>query len=106
MYSLAVPVAVEERPGASQAMSRSSDLTDGHRWEIFFVWLALIVVVFALAFAAGIVGALNKAVEIVLTLTVQAVAAGLQATSYTVMYYRLRSVKESLDVDQIASVFD
>ena len=30
---------------------------------------------------------------------------GLLATGSAVMYYRLRSVKESVDVDQISSVF-
>ena len=30
---------------------------------------------------------------------------GLMAAGSAVMYYRLRSVKESIDVDQIASVF-
>jgi hypothetical protein len=105
-YSLAVPVAVEERPGASQAMSRSSDLTEGNRWEIFFALLALFAIAFGLGVVAYLVGRLNTAVEIVLTLAFQTLAAGLSATAYTVMYYRLRSVKESLDVDRIASVFD
>lgn len=106
MYSLAVPVAIEERPGASQAMSRSSDLTDGNRWEIFFALLGLFAITFGLAIVAGAVGLLGTAVEIVMLLAVQVLASGLFATAYTVMYYRLRSVKESLDVDQIASVFD
>jgi len=30
---------------------------------------------------------------------------GLSATGSAVMYYRLRSLRESIDVDQIASVF-
>ena len=33
MYSVAVPVAIEEKPGIGQSMSRSADLTDGHRWD-------------------------------------------------------------------------
>jgi hypothetical protein len=33
------------------------------------------------------------------------VTVGLTATATAVMYYRLRSIKESIDVDQIASVF-
>ncbi len=106
MYSVAVPVAIEEKPGIGASMSRSADLTDGHRWDIFFVLVVLGLLGFGLGIAAGLIGLLNKAVEIVLTLVVQVLATGLGATAYTVMYYRLRSVKESLDVDQIASVFD
>jgi hypothetical protein len=106
MYSVAVPVAIEEKPGIGQSMSRSADLTDGHRWDVFFVLAALGLLGFALGAAAGALGLLNKAVEVVATLIIQVLSTGLSATAYTVMYYRLRSVKESLDVDQIASVFD
>jgi hypothetical protein len=31
---------------------------------------------------------------------------GLSATASAVLYYRLRGIKESIDVDQIASVFE
>ena len=106
MYTVAVPVAIEERPGASQAMTRSAELTDGHRWDVFFVLAALFLLGMGLVFAAGLLAVLNKVLEVVLTLAVKVLATGLSATAYTVMYYRLRSVKESLDVDQIASVFD
>lgn len=106
MYSLAVPVAVEERPGIGQSMSRSADLTYNHRWEIFWVLAAFLLLAFGLAFVAGLAGTLNKALEIGLTIALNVLTVGLSATAYTVMYYRLRSLKESLDVDQIASVFD
>lgn len=106
MYSVAVPVAVEERPGVGRSMSRSADLTDGHRREVFFVLAVLFLLALGLGLVAGLAESLNKAIEIGLALVVNVLATGLSATAYTVMYYRLRSVKESLDVDQIASVFD
>ena len=106
MYSLAVPVAIEEKPGASEAMSRSSSLTEGNRREIFFALLGLILVEIGLGVVAGVIGFIGTAVAIAMTLAAQVLTSGLFATAYTVMYYRLRSVKESLDVDQIASVFD
>src|SRR5689334_3236669 len=71
MYSVAVPVAVEEKPGIGPSMSRSADLTDGHRWDVFFVLFVLGLLGFALGAAAGLLGLLNKAVEIVMTLIVQ-----------------------------------
>jgi hypothetical protein len=37
--------------------------------------------------------------------TTTVLSTGLSATATAVMYYRLRSIKESIDVDQIASVF-
>lgn len=106
MYSLAVPVAVEERPGIGASMSRSSDLTQNHRLSIFWVLVSLYLLTLGLALFAGMLATLNKTVEVVLTFAVQVLAVGLAATATTVMYYRLRSVKESLDVDRIASVFD
>ena len=106
MYTVAVPVAIEERPGASQAMHRSAELTDGHRRDVFFVLASLFLLGVGLVVVAGLFASLNKVFEIVLTLAVKVLATGLSATAYTVMYYRLRSVKESLDVEQIASVFD
>lgn len=106
MYSVAVPVAIEERPGVGASMSRSSDLTDGHRRDVFFVLAVLILLSIGLELIVGASSALGSTVQSGLTLVFVVLATGLTATAYTVMYYRLRSVKESLDVDQIASVFD
>ena len=106
MYSVAVPVAIEEKPGASTAMSRSSDLTQGSRWEVFFVLLAVYALSTGMSVVALFATEMNKYLGFGLTLIVRVLGAGLSATAATVMYYRLRSVKESLDVDQIASVFD
>lgn len=114
MLAVAVPVAVEEQEvagaGVSSALSRSSELTEGHRWSIFFVYACLILLGVAAGLAVGIVvGLLTQGNDLALELAAipfVVVANGLSATASTVMYYRLRSVKESLDVDQIASVFD
>jgi hypothetical protein len=114
MLAVAVPVAVEERPaagsGAGAVLSRSSELTEGHRWSIFFVYACLLVLAMGVGIVIGIVfglatGGNDLALEIA-TIPLVVVVNGLSATAATVMYYRLRSVKESLDVDQIASVFD
>jgi hypothetical protein len=114
MLAVAVPVAVEEREqagaGVSAALSRSSELTEGHRWSIFFVYACLILLGIGAGLVLGIVvGLLTRGNDLALELAAipfVVVANGLSATASTVMYYRLRSVKESLDVDQIASVFD
>ena len=76
------------------------------RREVFFVLAVLFLLAIGLGFVVTAAAFLNRAVEIGLTLVVEVLATGLSATAYTVIYYRLRSVKESLDVDQIASVFD
>lgn len=114
-WAVAVPAAVEERGGIGEALGRSSYLTDGYRWQVFGTQATLYVlnigIVLALAAAFGIdkdnarevsqAGGYQLAETILNILTT-----GLAATSASVMYYRLRSVKESIDVDQISSVFD
>jgi hypothetical protein len=114
MLAVSVPVAVEEPrsagTGAGSVLSRSSELTEGHRWSVFFVFLCLILLAMGAGIVVGLVAGISSPgntllIEIV-SLPLVVVATGLSATASTVMYYRLRSVKESLDVDQIASVFD
>lgn len=115
-WAVAVPAAVEERTGIGEALARSTFLTDGYRWQVFGVQVVLYLL------SAGITGGLAAAfgVEVsgegaqeaapggyLLSVSVlNLLTTGLAATSASVMYYRLRSVKESIDVDQIASVFD
>jgi hypothetical protein len=110
MLAVTVPVAVEEPraagTGASSVLGRSSELTDGHRWSIFFVLLCLGLLAIGGGIVAGIGMVVQQLLGQVMLIAVTVVATGLSATASTVMYYRLRSVKESLDVDQIASVFD
>jgi hypothetical protein len=114
MLAVAVPVAVEEKEeagtGASACLGRSSELTEGHRWSIFFVYACMILLSLGAGIVVGIlVGLLTAGNDLALeiaSIPLVVVVNGLSATAATVMYYRLRSVKESLDVDQIASVFD
>jgi hypothetical protein len=106
-WAVAVPAKVEERVSVSDALSRSTFLTEGYRWQVFGVLV--------------IIGAINIGLTIVLVLIFAAktqsggfqfaasllsiVTTGLSATASAVMYYRLRGVKEGIDVDQISSVF-
>lgn len=106
-WSVAIPAKVEEGVGVGDALSRSTFLTDGFRWQVFGVLF--------------VIGAINIALTVVLILVFAAktqsggfalsagllsiLTTGLSATAYAVMYYRLRSVKEAIDVDHISSVF-
>jgi len=107
-FSVAIPVAIEERPGAFAALTRSGELTDGYRWPIFFTLLAISAI--GLALGVGAVLAMQAAqASTQATMLAQNVTTlftvGLSATATAVIYYRLRCVNESMDVDQIASVF-
>jgi hypothetical protein len=103
---VSVPVAVEERPGIFEAMRRSTYLTDGFRWSVFGVLFVLAFMSQGLERIAGVALAENESAALVVSGVVSVLSVGLTATAQAVMYYRLRSIKESVDVDQIASVFD
>lgn len=104
MLAVVVPVTVEERPGVFNALRRSSYLTESFRWQTFCV---LLVVGIFQQVPAQIVMRTVKDLGSLLMITIflSVLTTGLQATASAVMYYRLRSVKEAIDVDQISSVF-
>jgi hypothetical protein len=100
-FYVAVPAAVEERPGAINALRRSVFLTQGERGTILGVVFLLGLFNSLITRAAASVPRAKLVLEPVMSLLV----IGLSATACAVVYYRLRSAKESIDVDQIASVF-
>lgn len=104
MLYVAVPAAVVEGVGVRAALGRSAFLTRGARWPIF-----------GLIFIMGIIdNVLDKIVELALAdmtylivmLLVGVMVSAWQASAAAVSYYHLRSVKESVEIDDIASVFD
>jgi len=103
-WAVSIPAAVTEGTGISDSIERSTYLTDGLRWDVFGVLFVLGLIqvgsVFLLRLVAG-----NPTLLLLLTGVKDLLVVGLSATASAVMYYRLRSLKESIDVDQIASVF-
>ncbi|MEA2692336.1 MAG: hypothetical protein QOJ16_1723 [Acidobacteriota bacterium] len=110
MCAVAVPVAVEEQGGVFASLGRSSELTAGYHWPVFGVLLLLHLLGFALDWAlGGLIQASLSATPALATLVregIGVIVGGLSATTAAVMYYRLRSVQESIDVESMASVFD
>jgi L-cystine uptake protein TcyP (sodium:dicarboxylate symporter family) len=84
-----------------ESLRRSAFLTTGQRGAIFGAVLVLGVLNFGVSLAANLVPVAGPVLDAVGTL----VTLGLSATTCAVIYYRLRSFHESIDVDQIASVF-
>jgi hypothetical protein len=104
-WAVSIPAAVTERCGVFEAMNRSTLLTEGWRMEVFGVLFVLGILNLGGTFAIRKL----TAGEPSLTLLVQSVkdvfTVGISATASAVLYYRLRDAKETIDVDQIASVF-
>ncbi len=107
-FYVALPACVMEGLGPFQSMSRSAELTKGHRWKVFGIYLLV-------AFVNGICGALIAFAFTLATGVVGGAIAGLVwnvlATAFNsiaiaVMYHDLRVLKDGIDVDRIAAVFD
>lgn len=105
---VAIPVAVVERAGVLGAMNRSDELTAGSRWRIFGLAILILIVQIGLGMFLGIVmGSMQSFVGIsIATALISIFASAWQASIQAVSYYTLRSMKEMIDVDQIAAVFD
>ncbi|NNG05519.1 MAG: hypothetical protein HKM95_15655 [Inquilinus sp.] len=112
---VAVPVATVERPGVIASLSRSSELTRGHRWPCLGAIILITVVQFSVAALAGGAYALLAAdTTILFTGTgylffeyiLAAVITVFGSVAAAVAYHDLRSVKEGIGVNEIAAVFD
>ena len=104
--SVAVPVTIEERPGILASLKRSFELTEGVRLPIFGVMILIIIagalVQRALMYFLGgtpFGGAIPLAV-------VRMVDTIFEATAAAVIYYRLRSAREGVELSSLTSVFD
>ena len=116
-YFVAVPAAVVEGTGVSDSLARSSQLTEGYRWHIFGFYLLMMVVGMALGalLAPVLLGPratlalfrLPGTIRVLAMVVVpNAILGSLSAVFSGVAYYQLRVVKEGIDIEQLAEVFD
>ncbi len=110
VFWVAVPVAVVERPGVLESLRRSRELTRGDRLPIFGIVLLL-----------GLIGGLSNYVlervlladptitslktYVVLSLVWTVVLGVFGAVVNAVGYHDLRAAKETVDLEELASVF-
>jgi hypothetical protein len=99
-----VPVTVEERPGVFEALRRSAFLTEGYRGQVFGV-LFVLGIITQIMVRVALIPFHDLGSLLMVTSFVNVLTTGLLSTAVALMYYRLRSLKESIDVDQISSVF-
>jgi hypothetical protein len=107
MLLVATPACVVERLGPFKSMGRSAQLTKGHRWKVFGLWIVTIIVggitQVALVRLAAIGG---YPLQLLVQFVVGAVWGAFYAILAVVTYHDLRVAKEGVDTDQIAAVFD
>jgi hypothetical protein len=115
MNWVAVPVAVIEQPGSTQALSRSQDLTAGSRLPVFAVLLVIGLIVGGVGFfgnvVVAVVGEATASVAVrslaMIALTVFLIPFEcLKAASAAVGYHELRVNREGVGLDDLVRVFE
>jgi len=123
-WCVAAPAAVVERKGVFDALSRSLDLTRNHRFAIFGLAIALLVLEWALSLVAaaalGVGGGASALMGVQpsgtlrglflvragVSLVEQTLIACLTSAGVASIYFELRQAKEGLGVNELAAVFD
>ena len=121
-YALAVPVAVLETTTISESLSRSAELTRGHRGRILIIYVLLFVLVMAVMLMwqlpAGIVMTLlfgarpadfpawAQAVLLFGNFVAQSIVAPITTIAIALVYYDERVRKEAFDLDHMMQQLD
>jgi uncharacterized membrane protein len=121
-WSVALPTCVVENLGPLAAMRRSAELTRGHRWKIFGLFILIVVIIIIAAMiigllvggVAGVISLASDATRSIAALVILGLLGLIGAAIYTaylnivlvMLYHDLRVAKEGVDTDQIAAVFD
>jgi hypothetical protein len=110
---VAVPACVVERPGIFTSISRSRALTKGYRWQILGLSTITMITLVVGVCASHVVltGGFSPAARPTVSLLASGFAWGdlyivFSTVLATVVYHQLRIVKEGMDVEMIAGVFD
>lgn len=105
MLYVAVPVCVIERPGVTESLSRSAQLTKGYRWQIWGLMVLVSVAGILVQFPLALAGRLTFA-SALLHFAWEVLSSAFGAVLAAVVYHDLRVAKEGLEVDHLANVFD
>jgi hypothetical protein len=110
MWAVVVPVTVVERPAFLGAFSRSAALTRGSRWAIFGLLVIVVIISSIIGGVAGAIGAVALSATSPLFYLVLAVVNALSvlvgAVGGAALYVELRAVKEGVEPETLARVFD
>ena len=109
VFAMVAPVVVIERVGFG-GLGRSAELTKEYRWPIIgaliLMGICTAILSFFAAFVAGLLANAGVIVAMIAFLIPTALAAALTGILIALIYAKLREIKEGVNVDQIASVFD
>ncbi|MDL2226312.1 hypothetical protein LJB86_01480 [Deltaproteobacteria bacterium OttesenSCG-928-M10] len=109
MLSVTTPACAVEGTGVLDSMSRSANLTKGHRWKIFglllIMWIANAVIEGAVE---SILIEFSTRYELVQALGSLAglITTAFSGVMFAIVYYDLRVVKEGVSLDALTKIFD
>ncbi|MBV8748501.1 MAG: hypothetical protein JO103_02180 [Candidatus Eremiobacteraeota bacterium] len=108
MLCVTIPAVVVEQLGATTAMGRSAELTKGYRWHIFGALFVVGLVTFVVeAIVVAVLAHPGTAwIFTLVTFCVTSVSAAYNSVLAAIMYHDLRVIKDGIDIDQLAAVFD
>jgi hypothetical protein len=108
MWFVSTPACVVERTGPWTSLKRSSALTKGHRWKIFGLWVLFVIVSVVISQIIELVFATLGGLVLVMlgSLLWGALWTAYYSIAVVMAYHDLRVVKEGIDIEQIAAVFD
>ncbi|HWE44481.1 MAG TPA: hypothetical protein VG407_00520 [Caulobacteraceae bacterium] len=112
-WCAAAPSIVAEKKGVFESFTRSANLTRGHRWPIFGLFVIYMIVAWVIGAAGSALMLANRndvQMMMAVTLGIQVVVGTLSAmigsAGSAALYYELRTIKEGVGADTLASVFD
>lgn len=120
-WAVTSPIVVVEKSGPTSSMGRSAELSKGHRWAIFGLFLLYLALSYGVQIVLGLVlgaagqgGAPTQVIEVTGTGLVFAVATAVTTALLTLvstlgaasLYFELRRVKEGVSVEDLAKVFE
>ncbi len=116
MWSASTGVLVVENRGVFESMQRSRDLTRGYRWQIFGLAVIYVIASMLIGMLVGGIGAAtggnfldgstNLVVNLATTVVSNILTAVVGAAGAAALYFELRSAKEGVGPEELASVFD
>ena len=122
MWALTIPAAVLEGRGLGESLARSSELTKGHRWRIFLIYVVIIVLVYiasllvqgplmvAVTVLSGpLRGRLPVAAQVAIPVAgfvTQSVLGPIMTIALSLVYYDERVRKEGFDLEHMMQQMD
>jgi hypothetical protein len=107
MFSVAGPTTVVEKMGVVASLKRSKELTYGYKGTIFVVMFVLGLIQSVISnILQATVGPNSLQMFMVVNVIFVVVWQSLSVVAPVVIYYELRKAKESIDLQQLAAVFD